>query len=138
MKKGQWQKAGVIIVVLLLISGIYVYKNVWNKKTEMPPTVQTDQSGQKLPRLVDLGSDTCVPCRMMAPILAELQKEYEGRVIIEIIDIYKEQEKLKEYTGIRAIPTQILYDAEGREVGRHEGYISKEDLVKAFEKVGVK
>lgn len=135
MNKSKLIKIGVIFVVLLLISGIYFYKNVWNRPAEPSAAVQ---SNQKLPKLVDLGSDTCVPCKMMAPILAELQKEYEGKVVIEIIDVYKEQDKLKEYSGIRAIPTQILFDADGVEVGRHEGFISKEDLVKAFEMVGVK
>jgi thiol-disulfide isomerase/thioredoxin len=36
-----------------------------------------------LPRLVDLGADKCIPCKMMAPVLKELTKEYEGRMTVE-------------------------------------------------------
>lgn len=127
-------KALTITLVILLIGGIYLYKNHFSPKQ---PTQAVQHSSEKLPRLVDLGSDTCVPCKMMAPILDELKREYEGRIIIEIIDVYKEKDRLKEFTNIRAIPTQILYDAEGREIGRHEGFISKEALIEAFKKAGI-
>jgi len=73
----------------------------------------------------------------MAPILEELKKEYEDRVIVEVIDVYKQSDEADKY-NIRVIPTQILFDADGKEVGRHEGFIPKVELVKAFEKVGVK
>ena len=91
----------------------------------------------KLPRLVDLGADTCVPCKKLAPILEELRREYVGRLSVEFIDVWKDP-PAKEPYKIRLIPTQILYDAEGRELWRHEGFISKEDLKALFkEKVGV-
>jgi thioredoxin 1 len=90
----------------------------------------------KLPRLVDLGADKCIPCKKLAPILAELKKEYEGRVTVEFIDVWKNPAAGQPY-GIRVIPTQILYDREGREVWRHEGFIPKEGLIAKFAEVGV-
>jgi thioredoxin 1 len=41
----------------------------------------------KLPRLVDLAAGKCIPCKMMAPILEELKKEYAGRMNVEFIDV---------------------------------------------------
>ena len=93
---------------------------------------------EALPRLVDLGADKCIPCKKLAPILEELKQEYAGRLIVEFIDVWKNPGAGKPY-NIRLIPTQILYDREGNEVWRHEGFISKEDLKALFaEKVGVK
>lgn len=85
--------------------------------------------GQKaLPRLVDLGADRCIPCKMMAPILKQLKVEYAGLFKVEFIDVWKKPEAGKEY-GIRVIPTQIFYDSSGRELFRHEGFFSKKDIL---------
>jgi thioredoxin 1 len=73
----------------------------------------------------------------MAPILEELKNEYEGRLIVDVIDVYESPKEANKY-GIRVIPTQILFDADGKAVWGHEGFIPKEDLIKAFEQVGVK
>ena len=43
-----------------------------------------------LPRLVDLGADKCIPCKMMAPILKELKTEYAGRMEVEFVDVWKQ------------------------------------------------
>ena len=46
-------------------------------------------TGAKLPKLMDLGADKCIPCKMMAPILEELKKEYAGQMDVEFIDVWK-------------------------------------------------
>jgi thioredoxin 1 len=97
----------------------------------------TEEPEIRLPRLVDLGADECIPCKKLAPILAELKKEYDGRVVVEFIDVWKNPAAGRSY-GIRVIPTQILYDRDGREVWRHEGFIPKEGLIAKFAEVGVK
>ena len=61
---------------------------------------------------------------MMAPILEELKKEYAGVLIVEFVDVWKNPEAGQQY-GIRGIPTQIFYDANGKELKRHLGFISK-------------
>lgn len=91
----------------------------------------------KLPRLVDLGAKKCIPCKKMAPILDALRDQYAGRLKVEFIDVWENRSAAQPY-GIRVIPTQILYDRDGKELWRHEGFISKEDLQKLFaDKVGV-
>ncbi|PIV98848.1 MAG: thiol reductase thioredoxin, partial [Deltaproteobacteria bacterium CG17_big_fil_post_rev_8_21_14_2_50_51_6] len=68
--------------------------------------------------MIDLGANSCVPCKMMAPILEKVEKDYNGRAAIIVIDVWKYRDQAQRF-GIRAIPTQIFFDKEGREVYRH-------------------
>ncbi len=92
---------------------------------------------KKRPRVVDLGADKCKACRELAPIIAQLRREYEGRVIIEFIDVWKDPRAAEPY-NIRVIPTQVFFDADGREVWRHEGFLPKADFVAKFAELGVR
>jgi thioredoxin 1 len=89
-----------------------------------------------LPRLVDLGADKCIPCKMMAPVLKELTKEYEGRMTVEFIDVWKNPDAGKVHK-INLIPTQIFFDAAGKELFRHEGFFSKKDILAKWKELGV-
>jgi thioredoxin 1 len=89
-----------------------------------------------LPKLLDFGAGTCIPCKKMAPILQELAEEYKGRVVVKIIEVYQEREMTRA-NGIRLIPTQIFFDAKNQEVYRHMGFMDKEQIKKVFEKMGV-
>jgi thioredoxin 1 len=84
--------------------------------------------------VVDLGAKTCIPCKMMAPILDELEQEYRGRAAVVFIDVTKYNE-LAMQLRIRAIPTQIFYDKTGREVSRHEGFMDKKTLADTLNKL---
>jgi len=87
--------------------------------------------------LIDLGADQCVPCKMMAPILTRLQKDYKDRAAVVVIDVYKNVDQAKRF-GIRAIPTQIFFDKNGAEVYRHMGFMSEKAIVEQLTKMGVK
>ncbi|MEJ2745170.1 MAG: thioredoxin family protein [bacterium] len=89
-----------------------------------------------IPSLIDLGRTFCIPCKMMAPILEELKKEYSGRFKVEFIDVGKRPEEAKKY-AIRAIPTQVFLDASGKELYRHIGFYSKKDILKKWKELGV-
>ena len=91
----------------------------------------------RLPRLLDLGSDKCVPCKMMAPILTELAQTHEESFEVVVIDVRENRAAARKY-GIRVIPTQIFYDASGRERFRHEGFMSREAILARWEELGVK
>ncbi|OPY90111.1 MAG: Thioredoxin [Syntrophaceae bacterium PtaU1.Bin231] len=86
--------------------------------------------------LVDVGAASCIPCKMMAPILEKLEKRYEGKAAVIFIDVryYPEQARR---LGIRGIPTQIFYDAGGNEVHRHIGYMSEAAIVAQFKSMGI-
>jgi len=89
-----------------------------------------------VPRLVDLGASRCIPCKMMVPVLEALKQEYSGRMRVEFIDVWKDPDAGKKY-GIQIIPTQIFYDAKGKELFRHEGYFAKEDILAKWKQLGV-
>lgn len=93
-------------------------------------------AAKSLPRLVDLGAKKCIPCKQMIPVLGALTSEYAGRLEVVFIDVWENRAAGKEY-GIRLIPTQIFYDASGKELFRHEGYWSKEAILAKFEELGV-
>ncbi len=86
--------------------------------------------------MVDLGAHKCIPCKMMAPIIVELQKEYTGRAAIIFIDVWEHREQAQRF-GIRGIPTQIFFDKNGQEVSRHIGFLDKKSIVQTLEKLGV-
>jgi len=86
--------------------------------------------------MVDLGANSCVPCKMMAPILQKLEKEYAGKAAIVFIDVWKDPSQGKKF-GIRTIPTQIFYDKEGKEVHRHVGFMSEKEIVSQLKSMGV-
>ncbi len=80
------------------------------------------------PVLVDFGKLTCTPCKMMKPILDELTEELKGQVHVIFLDT-RDYGYLARRHGIRVIPVQIFYDASGKELYRHEGFIPKEDIL---------
>jgi thioredoxin 1 len=90
----------------------------------------------KLPKLLDLGAGKCIPCKMMAPILEGLKKEYAGRMEVQFIDVWQNPDAGKVY-GIEMIPTQIFYDASGKELFRHVGFFGKEDILGKWKELGV-
>lgn len=99
-------------------------------------TGQDTTTGKKLPRLVDLGAGKCIPCKQMAPILEALKKEYAGRLEVEFIDVWENPQAGNRYR-IRMIPTQIFYDATGKELFRHEGFYGREDILNKWKELGV-
>jgi len=90
----------------------------------------------KLPRLVDLGANKCIPCQRMAPILDDLAETHKAFFSVQVIDVWANPDKGKEY-NVRIIPTQIFYDAEGKERYRHIGFYSKEDILNKWRELGV-
>jgi thioredoxin 1 len=89
-----------------------------------------------LPKLLDLGAGRCIPCKMMAPILEEMKKDYAGALEVEFIDVWKNPEAGKQY-GIEVIPMQIFYDAAGKELFRHIGFYAKADILAKWQELGV-
>lgn len=65
-----------------------------------------------LPAIIDFYADWCGPCKMVAPILEDLSKDYEGKIIIYKVDTDAEQE-LSAVFGIQSIPTMLFIGADG-------------------------
>jgi thioredoxin 1 len=130
---GKVGKVAIVVVLAAAVVGVIVMKKGGSASPSAQPATQAADS---LPRLVDLGSTNCIPCRMMAPILDELKKEYTGRMHVEFIDVNTTPDQARAL-GIRLIPTQLFLDGSGKELWRHEGFISKEDILARWKELGV-
>jgi len=97
---------------------------------------EVQPQGKALPRLVDLGAGKCIPCKMMKPILEDLKTNYAGTFKTEFIDVWEDADAAKPY-NINLIPTQIFYGVDGKELFRHEGFYSKEDILGKWKELGV-
>ena len=126
-------KIGIVVVLAVAVIAVIVMKKGGSSSPSVQPTAQATGG---LPRLVDLGSTTCIPCKMMAPVLEELKKEYAGRMQVEFIDVNENPDAANPF-GIKLIPTQVFLDASGKELWRHEGFISKEDILAKWKELGV-
>ncbi|MFW5792779.1 MAG: thioredoxin [Bacteroidota bacterium] len=85
------------------------------------------------PAIIDFYADWCGPCKMVAPVLEELGKEYEGKLDIYKVDTEKQQE-LAGVFGIRSIPSILFIPKEGQPQ-MATGALPKDALVKAIEDV---
>ncbi len=91
-----------------------------------------------LPRVVDFGDKFCIPCKLMAPQLEELKTEQAGKLVVQFVSLGETANlPLAEKFNIKLIPTQIFFDADGKEVWRHEGYISKHGILLKWKELGV-
>lgn len=130
------QTPGKILIVAALVAvvvGAVLLKQGKQTTKVSAPAASTEV---KLPKLLDLGAGKCIPCKMMAPILEDLKKEYAGKLIVEFIDVWQIPDAGKQYS-IDVIPTQIFYDATGKELFRHSGFFAKEDILGKWKELGV-
>jgi len=86
--------------------------------------------------MIDLGAKKCIPCKMMAPILVKMEKQFEGKAAIVFIDVWEHNEQAKRF-GIRAIPTQIFFNEKGREIFRHVGFMDEKAIINQLKKMGI-
>ena len=124
------KKSVVVLVFFALLVGICGVFAA--EESPLPPEVPV----KGMVTMVDLGAHKCIPCKMMAPIIEELSKEYKGKAAILFIDVWEHREEAPKY-GIRAIPTQIFYAKNGKEAYRHEGFMDKKSIVAELQKLGV-
>ena len=122
------------IVVLLVIGWLFFFDGtVWGASETGAPVLLPVKGTVTM---IDLGATACIPCKMMAPILKKLEKEYGGKAAIVFIDVWKDRSQARRFK-IRAIPTQIFFNKEGKEVFRHVGFMSEKAIIKQLKKMGV-
>lgn len=90
----------------------------------------------KLPCIIDFYADWCQPCKIVAPILEELSKEYEGKINIYKVNTEQEVELAGAF-GIRSIPSMLFCPADGQPQ-MAVGALPKETLVQAINDVLLK
>ena len=89
------------------------------------------------PVVIDLGARTCIPCRKMAPVLESLAGELRGRATVLFIDVHEDQAAARKFR-VQMIPTQIFFDARGKEVKRHMGYMDRQEIVRELTSAGLR
>lgn len=171
-KKGMVIKIVIPVLILSILVGIWVVKNskkdvgsVGGNNSDFALHVTEKLNLEKLksygiPIIIDFGSDSCIPCKQMAPVLEELNAELQGKAIIRFVDVWKYQDFAEGYP-ISVIPTQIFIDANGKpykpkdtesmqmkqysskDTGEHvftahEGGVTKEQLLSALKEMGLK
>lgn len=109
-------------------------------QTTSEPVTNTDQdlkialiSGK--PVLVDFGSNKCIPCRQLRPILKEVEKEMAGKAHVLVIDVYNFGKLAREHR-VQLIPTLIFFDSSGKELFRRMGVWDKDLIVKKLKEGG--
>lgn len=125
------------IALLLLVaaasaSGIWMI-GAWRQTAGSPSLRAWDDSiqaalRQHKPTVAEFGSDKCAGCREMKNILDALSREHGAEVNVVAVDALANRDYLRLYR-IQALPTQIFFDAEGREIGRHLGVIGEEEIL---------
>jgi thioredoxin 1 len=125
-------RAALTLIVILELAG--------SAHAELPsaPAAAVNQalvSGK--PAVIDLGARTCIPCKKMAPILESLAGEYRGKATVLFIDVHNDSAAGDRFR-VRMIPTQIFFNAQGKEVKRHIGFMDKAGIVRELQAAGLK
>jgi len=133
-----WRSLSILLmlatVVAAAVFGAWLYSSPGTRtsssKSEPAGEVALDAVQRVLragkPTIIEFGANNCVSCREMKPILHALAQD--PRIAVADVDILKERGYIGKYQ-IRLMPTQVFYNAQGEETGRHMGKISAEDIL---------
>lgn len=124
----------------LIAALMFVLLTAENVRAELPAAAEADVNKALLsgrPSVIDLGARTCVSCKKMAPILESLSGEYRGKANVLFIDVHEDQAATRRFR-VQMIPTQIFFNAQGKEVKRHIGFMDKPDILKELRSAGLK
>jgi thioredoxin 1 len=128
-----FKNLAVVAAVIVAAGVVFALKPRAPAPAESAPAAET--TAVALPRLLELGADKCIPCKQMAPILADLKTTFAGQLEVDFIDVWKNPDAGGEY-GVRVIPLQIFFDANGKELFRHEGFYAKDDILAKWRDLG--
>ena len=162
-----------VTLIVLAVTGIFVWKNADKTSSgisqesvqEYPLKITSVHLAEikeyGIPTVIDFGSDSCIPCKEMAPVLERLNAQWQGVAAVQFMDVWKYTEGVSDFP-VQVIPTQIFFTAEGkpfvpseslaaqiaftlyssRETGEHvftvhQGGITEEQMRKVFAEMGV-
>jgi thioredoxin 1 len=139
----QGEEAEKLIADLRKSAKIDVNQKELQKLAVVPPGMETQSEADFRKALtggksmvVDFGSNSCIPCRQLRPVLQKIRKDYTGKLEVLIIDIRNNQKLASDYQ-IQVIPTVVFFDPAGKAVFRHQGFMSEEKVKEQLAKMGV-
>jgi thioredoxin 1 len=100
----------------------------------LPTQAQGAAPATGKPALYEFGAGYCVSCKEMAKIMAELTASHSDQVEFRLVYVDKEKPLFEQYK-IMLIPTQVFLDASGKEVDRHIGALTKEEVLKKLKEL---
>lgn len=124
------------LIIMVGMLAVFVSTPALAKETAYEAMIRDALSSGK-PSVIDFGAGKCIPCKKMKPILDSLRQEYSGKANVVFIDVWIDNDIGGKYR-VQMIPTQIFYDAKGREVKRHIGFMDRPEIIKVFGELGVK
>ncbi|MFZ1828741.1 MAG: thioredoxin fold domain-containing protein [Candidatus Competibacteraceae bacterium] len=125
-----------LLAVVLVLAGAGLYRGLIAKA---PPAVEvaaapsTPTAG--LPRMVEIGSDSCATCIAMQQVVADLRTHHADRLEVVSINLRQYPEQVKVWK-VKFIPTQVFLDGQGRELYRHVGYLPRPAVEERFAALG--
>ena len=117
-----------IILILLLLSLMLLS----GQKTT---TKAAAEKAKPLVTFIELGSVNCVPCKMMKPVMKEVEEAYGDTIEIIFHDItLPKNRSISSKYKVKVMPTQVFLDKDGKEFSRHEGFYPASEIIKLLDK----
>jgi thioredoxin 1 len=116
-----------LVVIASVVAGLAVWRS--QRAGPAPAAGAAEWIVAGRPTVLDFGRGECGACKAMKPVLDELARRHEGRVTVRILDLKEAPaQALADSMRILLIPSQVFLDASGREVARHEGEMTLDEL----------
>ena len=125
----------ILVSTLLLLPSSCSSGDEPNSEVSMPEVSPIQAYLNGVPALIDLGSNSCVPCQMMEGELEKLDSLAGDMLDVQILDVNENTQAASDF-GIRVIPTQIFFSETGEELYRHEGFFSYDDIMSRWNSLG--
>lgn len=137
-----FSKFGIVSVLVILFASVALIQQHLALQSEefgpeQDPAPALPGVPADLPRLVNLTTETCIHCKRMVPVLAELKDNFASTFSVYSFDIARNQKASRSFGTIRTLPTLIFMDQAGHELYRFEGYMSKAEILDRWERLGL-
>lgn len=129
VSRTRWWYTGTLLL-LVLLGASEAFSRQAPARTAAAP-------GPEKAAFLELGSEGCVPCEAMKPVMQAVRDRYGDRIEVVFHDVRKNRSIGREW-GIRLIPTQIFLKPDGTEFFRHEGFFSLEEVEKVLADMGIR
>lgn len=124
-----------VAAAALLVTVIGVPLALRRNEAPRADVTTTTNVAAPLPKLVDLGTTTCAPCKAMLGVLDELELTYRGQLVVEFVNVATREDLAEKY-GVEIIPTQVFLASDGRELYRHTGFLAASAIVEKWRELG--
>ena len=126
----------IVLAVLAAVAGVIIAKQRSRSTPTSTPTASgTSDVAKDLPRLIDLGKGTCAPCQALKPVVEQLGRDFAGQLVVQTIDL-RDDPSAEVAFNVSLIPTLVFLHADGSELDRHIGYLSREQILGKWRDLG--